>query len=475
MQNWIGNKPTLSQQAASRKYDKVLQHALYSLIPDGESVIKIIEAECDKKSGREIKGVLALTNAQLHFFSKQENFSIPYEKINDIDIRPDGKDKTEWQLTLRVSRSTRNFDDIKKDDDSQEFFDILEKKIISPNQQILTTVTHNFDYFLHAEKLEELKKNNVQITSFLMKRDDLGFSKNGERLLKEKHPDYKLIIEATYKDKKEKKGNFIVVDKFVWLYEYNDKERRAKKIVAWPFAFFSEAVADHYAIKTEILTNEGALVLKSSGKKFVEELSAQGIVFSVKMRKWYNKILGYRSRKWWKMTISSLTYASIFFIALIILLSPDEDSAKSEKKEIQTVATTTATNDDADKKENEAAARAAEEKRKQEAAARAAEEKRKEEAAARAAEEKRKQEAAARAAEEQRKQEAAARAAEEQRKQEAAARAAEDKRKQEAAAANVYFKNCDAARAAGAAPVHQGEPGYGKHLDRDGDGTGCDS
>ena len=36
----------------------------------------------------------------------------------------------------------------------------------------------------------------------------------------------------------------------------------------------------------------------------------------------------------------------------------------------------------------------------------------------------------------------------------------------------VHFENCDAARAAGAAPVHRGDPGYGAHLDRDGDGTG---
>ncbi|MFC9165237.1 excalibur calcium-binding domain-containing protein [Streptomyces fungicidicus] len=39
---------------------------------------------------------------------------------------------------------------------------------------------------------------------------------------------------------------------------------------------------------------------------------------------------------------------------------------------------------------------------------------------------------------------------------------------------SVYYQNCAAARAAGAAPVHRGEPGYGSHLDRDGDGTGCD-
>ena len=36
------------------------------------------------------------------------------------------------------------------------------------------------------------------------------------------------------------------------------------------------------------------------------------------------------------------------------------------------------------------------------------------------------------------------------------------------------FANCTAARAAGAAPVRAGMPGYGRHLDRDGDGVGCE-
>lgn len=36
------------------------------------------------------------------------------------------------------------------------------------------------------------------------------------------------------------------------------------------------------------------------------------------------------------------------------------------------------------------------------------------------------------------------------------------------------FPNCSAARAAGAAPVRVGDPGYGRHLDRDGDGVGCE-
>jgi Protein of unknown function (DUF1524)/Excalibur calcium-binding domain len=40
--------------------------------------------------------------------------------------------------------------------------------------------------------------------------------------------------------------------------------------------------------------------------------------------------------------------------------------------------------------------------------------------------------------------------------------------------ADVYYANCDAVRAAGAAPIHVGEPGYSTKLDRDGDGVGCE-
>jgi hypothetical protein len=38
----------------------------------------------------------------------------------------------------------------------------------------------------------------------------------------------------------------------------------------------------------------------------------------------------------------------------------------------------------------------------------------------------------------------------------------------------VYYANCSAARAAGAAPVYRGDPGYASHLDRDNDGVGCE-
>ena len=59
----------------------------------------------------------------------------------------------------------------------------------------------------------------------------------------------------------------------------------------------------------------------------------------------------------------------------------------------------------------------------------------------------------------------------------AAAKAAEAAKAAAAAeaSASVYYENCDAARAAGAAPVRVGDPGYSRKLDRDGDGVGCEN
>ncbi|WP_414638824.1 excalibur calcium-binding domain-containing protein [Actinophytocola sp.] len=39
----------------------------------------------------------------------------------------------------------------------------------------------------------------------------------------------------------------------------------------------------------------------------------------------------------------------------------------------------------------------------------------------------------------------------------------------------VYYANCSAARAAGAAPLYRGEPGYRPALDRDDDGVACET
>ena len=42
------------------------------------------------------------------------------------------------------------------------------------------------------------------------------------------------------------------------------------------------------------------------------------------------------------------------------------------------------------------------------------------------------------------------------------------------APSNVYYANCTAVRAADAAPISAGQPGYSRKLDRDGDGIACE-
>jgi len=144
-----------------------------------------------------------------------------------------------------------------------------------------------------------------------------------------------------------------------------------------------------------------------------------------------------------------------------------EMSPDLEKKVVASVnkekATETAKKEEAQKK--------ADEQKKQE------EQKAKEEAQAKAAEEKRKQEEAARAAEEKRV------AEQKQKEQEAlqAKQQAEEKAQSEAQAQQqqqqtqpATFANCTEVRAAGRAPIRQGEPGFQAKFDRDGDGIGCD-
>ena len=43
-----------------------------------------------------------------------------------------------------------------------------------------------------------------------------------------------------------------------------------------------------------------------------------------------------------------------------------------------------------------------------------------------------------------------------------------------AANADVYYKNCTEARAAGVTPLYEGDAGYAPHLDRDNDGIACE-
>ena len=79
---------------------------------------------------------------------------------------------------------------------------------------------------------------------------------------------------------------------------------------------------------------------------------------------------------------------------------------------------------------------------------------------------------------EQTDQQAAQEQAERQRQAEAAQAQAQEQAQQQSqqqdSGSSVYYKNCTAARAAGAAPIYQGQPGYRSALDRDHDGVACE-
>ncbi|MCC2529294.1 excalibur calcium-binding domain-containing protein [Bacillus halotolerans] len=475
MQKWVGKRPTMGQKNLVAKYKRLLQQEESVTLTSQEKVLKIIEVECDKKSSRELKGVLGLTTQAIFFVSKHERMRYEYSQVSDIDVRNDEKEKNNLRLSLKIGRLKRRFDDIKKNDDSQEFIEILEYMISNQSKEILTTVTHDFDYFLHAEKLAVLQNQNVHITSFLLERDNLSFTKNGERLLREKHKNAALVAEGFFQEDKQKKGNFIVLDsQVVYLYEFDNKERKARLLYKWDFIYFSSAMVDRFAIKTVVNVPEtgNRLVINLFGKEFVSVLNDANILLKQKKRKWYQKILGFRSGIWWKRSVASLVYLLLLLLIFSTIFGEEtKESNSAESSDKTSVSNTEQKVEQKEKQSNHEDNGQQNNKSKQEEKAKKqAEEKRKQEEEVRLAEEKRKQEEEVRLAEEKRKQEEEVRLAEEKRKQEEEAQKAEAQEQQ----TNVYYKNCTAARQAGAAPIHIGEPGYGKHLDRDGDGIGCD-
>ena len=39
---------------------------------------------------------------------------------------------------------------------------------------------------------------------------------------------------------------------------------------------------------------------------------------------------------------------------------------------------------------------------------------------------------------------------------------------------SVHYEGCDTVRILGKAPLYRGQPGYGSHMDGDGDGVACE-
>lgn len=485
MEKIIGNKPTSDQKLMVTLHKKLLQQAQAMILATDEKVHKAIAVDVSQLNNQKITGVLVLSTNTVSFVSSNDQWMYDYENINNVSLKTINKEKDKKQvhdqkLTIKFGIFNSATFTFNKNEDTQEFIEILELKKNNPSQEILTTVTHNFDYFLHADRLKELRDRNAKTTFLLMKRDDMGFLKNGRRLLQERHKGASLIVEGYFNEKK-KVNDFIVVDKNVFVYEYDNTERKVKLLNKWPLLFFADAELDHFAIKSEVITSEGKLILNGSGKKFEEILVNAKVPFVKKKRKVHQKAVGFRSGKRWKKAVASISYALVLLSVLVMVFG--EDTPEPEPvKEISTVVSaeiedkseaTTVTAEQQKEEEAklaEAEKLAAEQKAEEEQIAaekKAAEEKAAAEKLAaeqKAAEEKAEAERVAleKAAEEKAAQERAA--------QEEAARVAAEQQQ----SANVFYENCSAVRAAGADPIRTGDPGYSRKLDRDGDGIACE-
>lgn len=174
-----------------------------------------------------------------------------------------------------------------------------------------------------------------------------------------------------------------------------------------------------------------------------------------------------------------IALSAVLFIASVILMPVEEDpaptepvantttssSVRSTTRSSAALSTTRNTEAEASRASAAAASRSAE------AAAREAAER---EAAEREAAERARAEEAARL---QREAEEAERAriAEQQRlEQEQQHQFVAPARAPEPAPAAAYYKNCTAVWNAIGSPIYAGQPGYDSHLDRDGDGIGCE-
>lgn len=246
-------------------------------------------------------------------------------------------------------------------------------------------------------------------------------------------------------------------------------------------------------IKLETETETIQLEVMERGKEvcsvFENEYNVQSVVLE---RKPYNKIFGYRSKNNIKMAI-----ATIFYILLVIVMLTGNEKKEMREEYRENVRVLNEQLEQKSKriekleKELEKsetvmkeAEKIIEEKQKEEKSKKEAEEKAKKEVEKKAKEEKERLEKEQKAKEEAEKKakEEAEKKAREQARIEAEKKAQEQariEREQEAQRQreqknNISYKNCTAVREAGAAPIYRGDPGYGKHLDRDGDGIGCE-
>ncbi|MBN6887775.1 hypothetical protein ACUXCC_002922 [Cytobacillus horneckiae] len=111
----------------------------------------------------------------------------------------------------------------------------------------------------------------------------------------------------------------------------NDKEilDDVRKIKTFDFSEFNSVTIDKFAISTKYVFNTGLELKVDASDDLTSALNSFGVQTNILERKWYNKILGFRSKKKWKMAIASIMY---LFMALVIFnIAYESDAEKADK------------------------------------------------------------------------------------------------------------------------------------------------
>src|SRR5690625_5767816 len=141
----------------------------------------------------------------------------------------------------------------------------------------------------------------------------------------------------------------------ITIYEFTPKDELIK-IDSCYWNNYESVFIDHFSMKSVLMfkseEQEREIVINDGNGKDVENVLRQTSNLKVNLveRKWFNKIIGFRSKTKWKMILASFIYLAIF-AAIVGAFSDNDKAEKAEEPEIEEVAT--AQNDGADDKKDD--------------------------------------------------------------------------------------------------------------------------
>ncbi|CAM4269020.1 hypothetical protein [Bacillus paranthracis] len=195
-----------------------------------------------------------------------------------------------------------------------------------------------------------------------------------EKLYKEQYDTIPIISSCNYP--KIGTGYAAVTNKQIEIFKYDKSKQKISTLNTYILNDYQHVTADHYALKTVFNFDTGTrspfvFIPVENGKQIESLFRTQThLTVTSLRRKWYKKILGFRSGKAWKMVVACFFYF-MFFGTIFNLVTGNGNTAK-ENTSSQTASADIEKQKEKERKEaiekvqKEEKEKAAEEKKKQE-------------------------------------------------------------------------------------------------------------